>query len=197
MRPPTNVGSEKDKINSGKVLSDKEKAIFRVLCENTDSILGDFERDETGDDDSELSDCESVFAEEETEKVEVSEGADKTDCKWDSLSEPELESNISAGLKKLGNVKKRLMSEHALEDILGAYGDEKAKDVRSKRLKVLERKKRQIDSIDKASLWYDERRQEMKSYLDDKIKHSQNGTWQKREYDWSSELDELKSGNDI
>ena len=89
------------------------------------------------------------------------------------------------------------MSDLALEDILGTYGDEKAKDVGSKRLKVLERKKRQIDSIDKASLWYDERRQEMESYLDDKIKHSENGTWQKREYDWSSELDELKSGNDI
>ena len=68
VRPPTNVGSEKDKINSGKVPTDKERNIFQSLCGNTDNIVGDFERDETKDEEDELSDSESVFEEEKMER---------------------------------------------------------------------------------------------------------------------------------
>ena len=106
VHPPTNVGSEKDKIKSGKVLTDKERNIFQSLCGNTDEIVVAFECDETKDDDDELSDCESVFAEERNNEVEVNEGEEDKAATWDSLSEKELESNITDGLKKIGNVKK-------------------------------------------------------------------------------------------
>ena len=107
MRPPTNVGSEKDKLNSGKVLTDMEKNIFQMLCGNTDGIVAAFECDKTNNDDDEMSDSESVFAEEKNEEVEVDEGDEEKAATWDSISEKELESNITAALKKNGNIKKK------------------------------------------------------------------------------------------
>ena len=106
VRPPTNVGSENDRINSGKVPTDQERNIFQSLCGNTGDIVGDFECDETKDEDNELSDGESVFEEEKNGEVEVHEEEEDKAATWDSISIDELESNITAGLKKIGNIKK-------------------------------------------------------------------------------------------
>ena len=200
MSPPTNVGSEKDKINSGKVLSDKERNIFQSLCGNTDGIVGAFECDETKCDDDEMSDSESVFGEEIHFEVEVNEGEEDNAVMWKSLTEKELESNITDGLKKIGNVKKKPMSDLVLEDLLGSYGDKKLEKVVENRLKVLKRRQRQLDMIDKANRWYESRKERMRCYLDEKRSNSRNDTWVRRDYVWKGELDAMMNeagGGDV
>ena len=97
----------------------------------------DFDMEENCHNDDMASESSSVYARDETQIYGINSENEPAD--WENLDETNVDVMVGDSLKHVGDVKKRKIIKLVLTDVLGPKGVKKCKDVKTNRVKILER----------------------------------------------------------
>ena len=92
------------------------------------------------------------------------------------MDDNDVNERIGYSLKHVGNVKKRKISKIILTDVLGPKGVKKYKDVKTNRVKTLERENQRIEQVHTAAAYFDCQMEKRMDFLVGNTERSLNKT---------------------
>ena len=93
------------------------------------------------------------------------------------MNKGDKETNISSNLKKLNNIKKRLMSKHTLKDMLGDDGNHAILNIEKRHKKVLRKERMKINDIYQAVKYFNQMFGKRRQLLKTNFQKSKERMW--------------------
>ena len=192
VRPRTNVGKKSARDKESVCENPAVFDLFEVLCQSeSNRDYEEFEIDNSGDDDEDVSVVSSTMGEACNLAEETLLSSEDLEENWNEHDEKKKEATIDRSMKKLGNVKKRKMSKFILKDLLGSDAKLAIRGIAKSHQKLQKRHKLRINDIYRAVKYFDQKFKSRRALLQENARKSASESYSRRQYSWLDEYNTL------